>query len=63
MEKYDSRKWSVRKVRRRVTQNKFARKDEEKDNVMIFDGNAGNISIDAISSDDDSTISDDGIDG
>lgn len=30
---------------------------------MIFSGNAESISLDAISSDDDSTISDDGTDG
>ncbi|XP_050529370.1 arf-GAP with coiled-coil, ANK repeat and PH domain-containing protein 2 [Daktulosphaira vitifoliae] len=62
----DTKKWSVRKVRRRGIQYKSIRKSnlkkEADDNVMIIGGNAGSISLDAISSDDDSTISDDGVD-
>lgn len=57
----------MRKVRRRGTQYKSIRKstlkNEADNNVMIIGGNAGSISLDAISSDDDSTISDDGFDG
>jgi len=60
LEEYDTTKWSVRKVRRRGTQYKSTQKNEKKDNVMIFGGNDGIITLDAISSDDDSTISDDG---
>jgi hypothetical protein len=59
----NTKKWSVLKVRRRGTQYKSVQKNEKKDNVMIFSGNAGSISLDAISSDDESTISDDGVDG
>ncbi|XP_025419961.1 arf-GAP with coiled-coil, ANK repeat and PH domain-containing protein 2 isoform X3 [Sipha flava] len=58
----NTKKWSVLKVRRRGTQYKSVQKNEKKDNVMIFSGNAGSISLDAISSDDESTISDDGVD-
>lgn len=63
LNEFDTRKWSVRKVRRRGTQYKSTQKNEKKDNVMVFGGNAGSISLDAMSSDDDSTISDDGTDG
>lgn len=62
-DKFDSRKWSVRKVRRRKPQHVTLQKNEKNDNVMIFCGNVGKISLDAISSDDDSTISDDETDG
>lgn len=61
LEEYNTRKWSVRKVRRRGTQ--FTVKNEKKDNVMVIGGNTRSISLDVISSDDDSTISDDGTDG
>lgn len=63
IEEFDSRKWSVRKVRRRGTLSRSMQKNEEKDNVVVFGSNAGNISLDAISSDDDSTISDEDTDG
>ncbi|KAE9533921.1 hypothetical protein AGLY_009000 [Aphis glycines] len=60
LEEYNTRKWSVRKVRRRGTQSTV--KNEKKDNVMVIGGNTKSISLDVISSDDDSTISDDGTD-
>ncbi|XP_022177174.1 arf-GAP with coiled-coil, ANK repeat and PH domain-containing protein 3 isoform X2 [Myzus persicae] len=60
LEEYNTRKWSVRKVRRRGTQSTV--KNEKKDNVMVIGGNTRSISLDVISSDDDSTISDDGTD-
>lgn len=59
LEEYDTKKWSVRKVRRRGTHYKSTQKNENKD-VMIFGGNTGSVLLDTISSDDDSTISDDG---
>lgn len=51
---FDARKWSVRKVRRRGNQHKSTQKND----VMIFESNVSNISVYALSSDDDSTISD-----
>lgn len=61
LEEHNTKKWSVRKVRRRGTQNKSVQKNEKKDNdVMIFAGNASSISLDTLSSDDESTVSDDG---
>ncbi|VVC29719.1 Arfaptin homology (AH) domain/BAR domain,PH domain-like,Pleckstrin homology domain,Arf GTPase [Cinara cedri] len=55
LKEFDTRKWSVRKVRRRVNQHQSTQKHD----VMIFDSNvSNNISAYALSSDDDSTISD-----
>lgn len=63
-EELNTKKWSVRKERRRGPQyNQSTQKNEKKDNVMIFGGNTRSISLANLSSDDDSTISDDGTDG
>lgn len=63
LEEFNTKKWSVRKERRRGTQYNQSQINEKKDNVMIFGGNSRSISLANLSSDDDSTISDDGTDG
>lgn len=54
LKEFDTRKWSVRKVRRRGNQHQSTQKND----VMIFESNVNNMSVYTLSSDDDSTISD-----
>jgi len=61
LEEFDKKKWSVYKERRRSP--KSVQSTEKKENVMIFGGNIRNISLEDMSSDNESMTSDDGKDG
>jgi len=59
LDKFEKKKWSVYKDRRRSS--KSVQNAEKNENIMIFGGNLRNISLQD-SSDNDSTTSDDGKD-
>lgn len=59
LEDFDMKKWSVYKERRRSPK---CVQNTEKNDVMIFGGNIKNISLEDLSSDNESMISDEGKD-